>query len=91
MAIGAMAQLVGGIAFTPMDIVKERMQVQGMVQGVPGAYVYRGALHAVACIVRDGGALSLFRGYWVSDHGAVQLWQSDAHWKTSKPRSHLQL
>lgn len=28
MATGMVAQLVAGIAFTPMDIVKERMQVQ---------------------------------------------------------------
>jgi hypothetical protein len=29
MMVGAIAQLIGGLVFTPMDVIKERLQVQG--------------------------------------------------------------
>lgn len=63
LAVGASAQLLAGLVYAPVDIVKERLQVQSMAR----LYEYRGAAHAVLTTVRSQGMAGLFRGYWVSN------------------------
>ncbi|DBA90485.1 hypothetical protein WJX77_005781 [Trebouxia sp. C0004] len=64
MLVGCYTQAIAGIVFTPVDIIKERMQVQGMMQA---AYSYRNAFHAVARIVRQQGLPGLMKGYWATN------------------------
>lgn len=52
MATGAIAQLLAGVVYTPIDIIKERMQVQAIMGG---AYSYRGPLHAFRSLLTEGG------------------------------------
>ncbi|KAG2435115.1 hypothetical protein HXX76_007200 [Chlamydomonas incerta] len=64
MAVGAAAQLVAGVVFTPIDIVKERLQVAPLMAG---AYAYSGPLEAVKELVRVNGPLGLLKGYWATN------------------------
>jgi hypothetical protein len=52
MATGAVAQLLAGVVYTPVDIIKERMQVQAIMGG---AYKYTGPMHALRCLLAEGG------------------------------------
>jgi hypothetical protein len=51
MATGAIAQLLAGAVYTPVDIIKERMQVQAIMGG---AYKYRGPLDALRALLAEG-------------------------------------
>eukprot|EP00976_Prorocentrum_cordatum_P099240 1191759-Prorocentrum_minimum.AAC.2 len=72
-ATGLVAQLVAGLAFTPMDLIKERMQVQlksecGVHLGMMGgAYEYRSASDAFRQLMQHRGVLGLFKGYWITN------------------------
>lgn len=61
---GCLAQLVAGVAFTPIDVVKERMQVQTMMRG---QITYVNALHAFESIIASHGLIGLMRGYWATN------------------------
>lgn len=63
MATGAVAQLLAGCVYTPIDTVKERLQVQPLMRG---AYSYASARQAYA-LLASGGPMSLFKGYWVTN------------------------
>eukprot|EP00884_Botryococcus_braunii_P017889 jgi/Botrbrau1/4784/Bobra.0325s0007.1 len=64
LATGAFAQLLGGLVFTPMDIIKERLQAQRQMRGL---YTYRGSWDAFKDAWARGGLPSLFRGYWLTN------------------------
>jgi solute carrier family 25 citrate transporter 1 len=65
MAIGAVAQVLAGIIYTPIDVVKERMQVQGIMRH---AYSYKNAAAAFSALQSGpGGAAGLFKGYWITN------------------------
>ncbi|KAG2428620.1 hypothetical protein HYH02_014321 [Chlamydomonas schloesseri] len=64
MAVGAAAQLVAGVVFTPIDIIKERLQVAPLMAG---AYSYSGPLQAAQELVRANGPLGLLKGYWATN------------------------
>ncbi|KAK9822937.1 hypothetical protein WJX74_006274 [Apatococcus lobatus] len=64
MTVGLMTQLAAGLAFTPVDIIKERMQAQRLMRH---AYSYTGPAHAAASILRSQGAGGLLRGYWLTN------------------------
>lgn len=65
MATGAVAQVLAGIVYTPIDIVKERLQVQVLMRG---AYSYASPLEAFKCLVNQGqGVGGMFRGYWATN------------------------
>ena len=63
-AVGAMAQATGSIIFTPVDVLKERMQVQGM-RGINSSS--DGPYRVFADLVRERGYLGLMRGYWMTN------------------------
>jgi solute carrier family 25 citrate transporter 1 len=65
MATGALAQVLAGVVYTPIDIVKERMQVQALMRG---SYSYASPLHAFKALLGSGqGVRGLFRGYWATN------------------------
>lgn len=66
MATGAFAQLLAGIVYTPVDIVKERMQVQDLMKA--SSYNYASPLQAFQSLISGGqGYRGLFRGYWATN------------------------
>mmetsp|Transcript_8646 Transcript_8646/g.24860 ORF Transcript_8646/g.24860 Transcript_8646/m.24860 type:complete len:310 (+) Transcript_8646:278-1207(+) len=64
MATGAIAQVTAGVVFNPIDIIKERMQVQKLMSGV---YSYGSSLDALKDLLRQDGPGGLLRGYWVTN------------------------
>ena len=65
MAIGAVAQVLAGVIYTPIDVVKERMQVQGIMKH---AYSYKNAAAAFSALQSGAsGVTGLFKGYWVTN------------------------
>ena len=60
--VGVVAQLAAGAAFTPVDVIKERLQAGRLTGGETG-----GTRAAVAAALRSGGPASLLRGYWVTN------------------------
>eukprot|EP00892_Ulva_mutabilis_P003303 jgi/Ulvmu1/1344/UM011_0072.1 len=71
MAVGCIAQLIAGTAFTPVDIIKERLQVQTLMHdGTAPQGRHAPPRHAAAAlwaILRDAGPLGLFKGYWATN------------------------
>ena len=63
-AVGAVAQLVAGAVFTPVDVIKERLQAQAVMGG---AYSYAGPRAAVAAAWAAGGVRELLKGYWMTN------------------------
>ncbi|RYH29834.1 solute carrier family 25 protein [archaeon] len=51
------------IFFIPVDVVKERLQVQSTCNT---GYQYRGSLDAFATILRQEGFRGLYKGYWAT-------------------------
>lgn len=64
---GILAQSLASIAYTPIDVVKERMQASGVL-GARGAGSYKNVLDAFRTILKTEGVYSgVFRGYWASN------------------------
>lgn len=59
-ASGICAQLCGSLAWVPMDVIKERLQVEGQLK-VKSAY--SGSFHAFREILRHEGLLGLYRAF----------------------------
>jgi hypothetical protein len=57
---GFAAESVSCVLWVPIDVVKERLQVQS---SLAGAFKYSGAVDAVSTIVRSQGLWGLYRGY----------------------------
>ncbi len=69
---GLVAQAAAGLVYTPMDVVKERMQVQQLMHAGSSAAAaarprYRGSADAAAAILRSEGVRGMFRGYWAAN------------------------
>lgn len=65
MATGAIAQVLAGVVYTPIDIVKERMQVQALMHG---AYNYTSPIEAFKSLAHQGqGLQGMFKGYWATN------------------------
>ena len=65
MATGAFAQVLAGVVYTPIDIVKERMQVQAMMRS---SYSYASPLDAFRSLLHTGqGLRGIFKGYWATN------------------------
>jgi hypothetical protein len=65
---GCFANAVGGLAWTPMDVIKQRLQVQSkLLPGqVPSTLHHRGVFHGISAILKADGPRGLLRGYWAS-------------------------
>jgi solute carrier family 25 citrate transporter 1 len=65
MATGAFAQVLAGVVYTPIDIVKERMQVQAMMRH---SYSYASPAAAFQSLLHQGqGFRGIFKGYWATN------------------------
>ena len=62
-AAGVGAQLCGSVAWVPMDVVKERLQIQGSMSKLTARY--KGSMGALRDIVASEGVLGLYRAYWI--------------------------
>ncbi|KAH7322319.1 mitochondrial carrier [Rhizoctonia solani] len=60
---GALAGSISQTLTYPFDVLRRKMQVVGMQQGVLG-YKYNGAIDALRTIVRVEGMQGLYRGLW---------------------------
>lgn len=62
---GLVADVFGALVWTPMDVVKQRLQVQAHNTGVDGAKNtnYKGTADAVRTILREDGFRGLYRGF----------------------------
>lgn len=76
MATGAFAQVLAGVVYTPIDIVKERLQVQAMMPQHYSHSRYGSPLEAFRSLLQQGqGVRGVFKGYWATN--AVWLpWNS---------------
>ena len=59
---GCVAQLCGSLAWVPMDVIKERLQIEGQVSTVEN---FGGSWSAFRNIIRHEGVLGLYRAYWM--------------------------
>lgn len=64
---GMWAQALAGVVYTPVDVVKERLQTQGTLAASARAGTYRNWAHAFGSIAREEGVRGLFRGYWAQN------------------------
>ncbi|PRP80668.1 mitochondrial substrate carrier family protein, partial [Planoprotostelium fungivorum] len=55
---GAWADICGSLVWVPMDVVKQRLQIQQNKEAK-----YRGSWHALKTIIREEGPLGLYRGF----------------------------
>jgi solute carrier family 25 citrate transporter 1 len=73
MASGVAAQACAGLIYTPMDVVKERMQVQAMLQQQRGSagralpVLFASSAACFAAILRAEGPRGAWRGYWAAN------------------------
>lgn len=70
---GMLAEAFSCVLFVPVDVIKERMQVQGAATASEGtqhnnkpAVRYRSTLHAARTILASEGLTGLYRGYWAT-------------------------
>ncbi|EGG21554.1 mitochondrial substrate carrier family protein [Cavenderia fasciculata] len=59
---GLVADVAGAMIWTPMDVIKQRLQVQ-KAQVAAGTTFYRGSFHAVNVIYREEGIRGFYRGF----------------------------
>eukprot|EP01026_Neomeris_dumetosa_P024381 TRINITY_DN2032_c0_g1_i9.p1 TRINITY_DN2032_c0_g1~~TRINITY_DN2032_c0_g1_i9.p1 ORF type:complete len:304 (+),score=26.41 TRINITY_DN2032_c0_g1_i9:285-1196(+) len=65
MVTGIIAQAFAGLVFTPIDVVKERLQVQRMMErGGQVTMGYKGAIQAFQSLYNEKQVL---RGYWITN------------------------
>ncbi len=71
---GMLAEAVTCIIYVPVDVVKERIQVQSresLISNInslrkPQSYHYNGSLDALQQIIRTEGMKGIYRGYWAT-------------------------
>jgi len=61
-AAGCAAQLCGSLAWVPMDVIKERLQIEGQVSTTEN---FGGSYSAFKNIVKNEGVMGLYRAYWM--------------------------
>lgn len=66
LAAGFIADAAGSLAWTPMDVIKQRMQIQrdSAIKSSSDTTLYRSSVHAFRVILRDEGLRGLYRGFW---------------------------
>lgn len=61
---GVAAQLCGSIAWVPMDVIKERLQIEAQVKNEL-TETYGGSFNALRQIIKGEGVIGLYRAYWI--------------------------
>jgi len=62
MASGMLAELVSCVLWVPIDVVKERLQVQSNVKKL-GIFQYKGNISALTTILQTEGLRGIYKGY----------------------------
>jgi hypothetical protein len=60
LSAGFIADVFGSLAWTPMDVIKQRMQTQKL-----SGHAYASSLHALRSVVEADGVRGLYRGFGV--------------------------
>ncbi|KAF2077064.1 hypothetical protein CYY_001631 [Polysphondylium violaceum] len=61
---GFVADALGSLIWVPMDIIKQRLQVQQNTQKLyPNQTYYKGSFHAAQVILKEEGVMGLYRGF----------------------------
>jgi len=63
---GLIADISGALIWNPMDVIKQRLQIQITTKEGSTMPKYRGSFHALATIYREEGPLGLYRGFWTA-------------------------
>ena len=64
---GMLAEAVTCVIYVPVDVIKERLQVQQSASSVGGGGShYTGSFHALKQIVRTEGVFGIYKGYWAT-------------------------
>ncbi|KAA0162457.1 hypothetical protein FNF31_03256 [Cafeteria roenbergensis] len=66
LSAGLIAEALSCVLFVPVDVIKERMQVQGGRPAGAGTTYYTGTVHAITSIYRGEGLAGVYRGYWAT-------------------------
>lgn len=64
---GFVADAAGSLTWTPMDVIKQRLQIQrDLKSSNPDSFStkYQSSMHAFRIILRDEGVRGLYRGFW---------------------------
>lgn len=61
---GIIADVYGSLSWTPMDVIKQRLQAQIKGQEGINRVRYSGSMDAVKTILKEDGFKGLFKGYW---------------------------
>lgn len=59
---GIAAQMCGGIAWVPMEVIKEKMMIQGQVKTHT---TYNGSIHLLTSVLKKEGIGGIYRGFWM--------------------------
>ena len=59
---GGCAQLTGSLVWVPMDVIKERLQIEGKIQTTEN---YGGSYNATKQIIKNEGLIGLYRAFWI--------------------------
>lgn len=59
---GIAAQMCGGIAWVPMEVIKEKMMIQGQVKVNT---TYNSSISMLTAVVKKEGLLGIYRGFWL--------------------------
>jgi hypothetical protein len=64
---GMLAEAIACVIYVPVDVIKERLQVQKGAQSIGGGlqkgYYYKGSLDALKKITRNEGLGGIYKGY----------------------------
>jgi len=63
---GMIAEAISCVLFVPIDVIKERMQIQRYSPTQTQAVYYRNGAHAVQTILRTEGLRGIYKGYWAT-------------------------
>ena len=61
-AAGLAAQLTGSLTWVPMEVIKEKMMIQGTVKTVK---THSGSFSMIANVLKYEGLLGVYRGFWM--------------------------
>jgi len=60
---GLLAEFISCILWVPVDVIKERLQVQSLIPPHLSQAKYRGTVHAIQTIAKNEGLKGIYKGY----------------------------
>lgn len=59
---GLVAQLTGSLTWVPMEVMKEKMMIQGQIKT---AKTHTGSISMLSAVLKQEGVLGIYRGFWM--------------------------